>query len=90
MGPIILSDNLHKSQKCCTFAPANKNWTKMINKNNDILLALKAARKQSRDAEIALYGKPICHGNVYNNKKKYTRKAKHKCLTMQIERPKWG
>lgn len=24
MGPIILSDNLHKSQECCTFAPANE------------------------------------------------------------------
>ena len=65
-----------------------KNRTKMTNKNNDILLALKAERKQSRDAEIALYGKPICHANVYINKKKYTRRAKHKCLAMQIERPK--
>lgn len=50
----------------------------MATKSNDIILALKAARKQSRDAEIALYGKPICFSNVYKNKKKYTRKAKHK------------
>lgn len=51
----------------------------MKNKNNDILLAaLKAARKQSREMEIVLYGKPICHTNVYKNKKKYTRKDKHK------------
>lgn len=50
----------------------------MKNKNNDILDALKAARKHSREIEIALYGKPICHTNVYKNKKKYTRKNKHK------------
>ena len=50
----------------------------MKNKNNDILAALKAARKQSREIEIALYCKPICHTNVYKNKKKYTRKNKHK------------
>ena len=50
----------------------------MKNKNNDILATLKAARKQSREMEIALYGKPICHTNVYKNKKKYTRKNKHK------------
>ncbi|MBQ2176721.1 MAG: hypothetical protein II453_17315 [Alphaproteobacteria bacterium] len=46
--------------------------------DKDILLALKAARKNSRELEIALYGKPICHSNVYTNKKKYTRKRKHK------------
>ena len=50
----------------------------MKSKNNDILLALKAARKASREQEINVYGKPICHTNVYKNKKKYTRKAKHK------------
>ena len=50
----------------------------MKTKNNDILLVLKAARKQSRETEIAMYGKPICHCNVYKNKKKYTRKNKHK------------
>ena len=46
--------------------------------NKTLLEALKAARKQSREMEIALYGKPICHTNVYKNKKKYTRKDKHK------------
>ena len=46
--------------------------------NKTLLEALKAARKQSRETEIALYGKPICHTNVYKNKKKYTRKDKHK------------
>jgi len=50
----------------------------MKNKNNDILAALKVARKQSREMEITLYGKPICHSNIYKNKKKYTRKNKHK------------
>ncbi len=50
----------------------------MANKIDNILLALKAARKQNRDAEIAIFGKPICHANVYKNKKKYTRKTKHK------------
>lgn len=47
-------------------------------KQNDILAVLKAARKQSREIEIALFGKPICHSNVYKNKKRYTRKKKHK------------
>jgi hypothetical protein len=42
------------------------------------LAALKAARKQSREMEIAAYGKPICHANIYRNKKRYTRKSKHK------------
>ena len=67
-----------KAKKCGTFHRQIKNGTNMANSNNDILLALKVARKQSRDAEIALYGKSICHSNVYKNKKKYTRKAKHK------------
>lgn len=48
------------------------------NTNKDLLLILKAARKESREQEIALYGKSICHSNVYRNKKKYTRKNKHK------------
>ena len=48
----------------------------MMKHKSDILQALKAARKKSREDEIALYGKPICHTNVYRNKKKYTRKNK--------------
>lgn len=48
------------------------------NTNNDLLLILKAARKECREQEIALYGKSICHSNIYKNKKKYTRKNKHK------------
>lgn len=50
----------------------------MKNKTDDILAILKAARKKSRDEEIAAHGKPIYHSNVYKNKKKYTRKIKHK------------
>lgn len=50
----------------------------MKKKTDDILLALKAARKASREQEINAHGKPICHTNVYKNKKKYTRKTKHK------------
>jgi len=53
----------------------------IVNGNNDILASLKAARKQSREMEIALFGKPICHSNVYRNKKKYTRKVKHKNMS---------
>jgi hypothetical protein len=49
-----------------------------VKTKSDILQALKAARKKSREDEIALYGKPICRTNVYTNKKKYTRKNKHK------------
>ncbi|MBQ6790569.1 MAG: hypothetical protein IJQ20_05925 [Paludibacteraceae bacterium] len=49
-----------------------------MKRKNDILAALKAARKQSREMEIATYGKPICHANIYRNKKRYTRKSKHK------------
>jgi hypothetical protein len=51
---------------------------KTSKENKTLLEVLKAARKQSREMEIALYGKPICHTNVYKNKKKYTRKDKHK------------
>ena len=59
-------------------AAKQKYLYKMKNTNNDLLLILKAARKESREQEIALYGKPICHANVFKNKKKYTRKNKHK------------
>jgi hypothetical protein len=44
----------------------------------DTLLAIKAARKISRESEIALYGKPICHSYVQRDKTKYTRKEKHR------------
>lgn len=43
-----------------------------------MIKSLKQARKLAREQEIALYGKTICHYNITKNKKKYTRKDKHK------------
>ena len=40
--------------------------------------ALKAARRNSREEEIRLYGKPICWSSIVKSKKAYTRKRKHK------------
>ncbi len=40
--------------------------------------ALKAARRDSREEEIRLYGKPICWSNIVRNRKAYSRKRKHK------------
>lgn len=40
--------------------------------------ALKAARRNSREEEIRLYGKPIRWSNIVRSKKSYTRKSKHK------------
>ena len=39
---------------------------------------IKASRRGSREAEIELYGHPINFRKVFKNKKKYTRKIKHK------------
>lgn len=47
-------------------------------KQDDILAALKAARKKSREDEIAAHGKPINYSSVVKSKKAYTRKVKHK------------
>ena len=41
---------------------------------NEMLLALKAVHKKNRDEEIAFFGRPINHRNVFKNKKKYDRK----------------
>ena len=43
-----------------------------------MIKSLKQARKLAREQEIDLYGKTICHFNITKNKKKYTRKEKHK------------
>lgn len=43
-----------------------------------MIKSLKQARKLAREQEITLYGKTICHFNITKNKKKYTRKEKHK------------
>lgn len=41
-------------------------------------LALKAARRKSREEEISLHGKPLRIGHVETNPKTYNRKTKHK------------
>jgi hypothetical protein len=51
-------------------------------KTNDVISAIKAARKAAREQEIALYGKTICHFHVERNPKAYTRKQKHKLLAL--------
>ena len=42
---------------------------------------IKASRRGSREAEIELYGHPINFRKVFKNKKKYTRKIKHKDMS---------
>lgn len=39
---------------------------------------IKASRKGSREAEIEFYGHPITFRKIFRNRKKYTRKLKHK------------
>ena len=47
----------------------------MKKKKDDIMmLALKRARKESRDQEIELYGHPISFNKVFRNRKIYSRK----------------
>lgn len=49
----------------------------MKKKKDDIMiLALKRARKESRDQEIELYGHPISFNKVFKSKKIYSRKSK--------------
>jgi uncharacterized C2H2 Zn-finger protein len=49
----------------------------MKQKQNIMMDALKAVRKENRETEIELYGHPICHVKVFKNKKIYSRKVKH-------------
>ena len=42
---------------------------------------IKASRRGSREAEIEFYGKPINFNKTHKNKKKYTRKLKHKDMS---------
>ena len=56
-----------------------------MKKTDDILLALKAVRKKSREDEIAAYGKPINYSSVVKSKKQYTRKVKHKGTRLSTE-----
>ncbi len=44
----------------------------------ETLLALKLFKKQRRDEEIAQFGHTVNHATVERNRKKYTRKTKHK------------
>jgi len=46
--------------------------------NHDMILALKQFKKNRREQEIALYGHSINRPVVFKNKKKYSRKKKHK------------
>ncbi|MDD2285117.1 MAG: hypothetical protein PHQ11_06930 [Paludibacter sp.] len=43
-------------------------------KNKEILEIIKAARKQSREEEIKLHGKPIKQTKIVQSKKVYNRK----------------
>lgn len=43
-----------------------------------IIDRLNAVKAANRSDEIRAYGKPINFSNVYRNRKKYTRKQKHK------------
>lgn len=52
-----------------------KKKSKRINTATDALKAFKAARRKE---EIELHGKPVKQSSVVANKKKYTRKRKHK------------
>ena len=45
---------------------------------------MKANRIGSRNAEIEMYGKPINYTHTFRNKKKYTRKEKHKGTTQVV------
>lgn len=56
-----------------------------MKKTDDILLALKAARKKSREDEIAAHGKLINYSSVSKSKKQYTRKVKHKGTRLSTE-----
>lgn len=56
-----------------------------MKKTDDILLALKAARKKSREDEIAAHGKPINYSSVSKSEKQYTRKVKHKGTRLSTE-----
>lgn len=50
----------------------------MKKKRNQIKDMLNAIKAKQRAEEIALHGKPISISHVVKNKKKYTRKIKHK------------
>ena len=43
---------------------------------------IKANRKASREAEIEMYGHPICHKRVHQSKKVYNRKKIRRCVVI--------
>lgn len=56
----------------------NKKKTSKTVAEKETLLALKLFKKQRRDEEIARFGHAVNHATVERNRKKYTRKTKHK------------
>lgn len=44
----------------------------------ETILALKALRRQNREEEIRLHGKPLPRTIIQRNPRAYTRKQKHK------------
>ena len=45
---------------------------------------IKANRKASREAEIEMYGHPICHKRVHQSKKVYNRKKRKADLNKEL------
>lgn len=45
---------------------------------------IKANRKASREAEIEMYGHPICHKRVHQSKKVYNRAKKIKAANKEL------
>lgn len=50
----------------------------------DVISVLKAVRRANREEEIRLHGKPLPRTVVQRNKKKYTRRTKHKEATVAL------
>ena len=51
---------------------------KKKSKKEKILDILAVAKRQSREEEIELHGKPLNYANIRRNRKKYSRKVKRK------------
>lgn len=50
----------------------------MTKKWRQVIDELNAAKAKMRSEEILVHGKEICYTNVVRNRKRYTRKRKHK------------
>lgn len=55
-----------------------KNKKIKVNRGPNAINILKAVKAQQRKEEIMLFGKLINYSTLHVNKKKYTRKQKHK------------